>query len=232
MNAIRLYGRYVGVSLRSQMQYPAWFLLTSAGAFAATGVDFLATWALFARFRQVAGWHLGEVALFYSVIGVSFALADGLTRGFDIFGDQFVRTGDFDRLLVRPRSTVLQLLGYELRATRIGRLAQALVVGIIAIRLTGITWHVTAWATLSASSATTERTSATRLAKPQITQPQQLGRGTPSIPKRLATIQRTSAATTPARPAAPAPSTTWSTTSITTPAGGPPSRSRAARGRA
>ncbi len=148
MNAIRLYGRYVGVSLRSQMQYPASFLLTSAGAFAATGVDFLATWALFARFRQVAGWHFGEVALFYSVIGVSFALADGLTRGFDIFGDQFVRTGDFDRLLVRPRSTVLQLLGYELRATRIGRLAQALVVGVVAIRLTGITWHLAPWATL------------------------------------------------------------------------------------
>jgi ABC-2 type transport system permease protein len=148
VNAIRLYGRYVGVSLRSQMQYPASFLLTSAGAFAATGVDFLATWALFARFRQVAGWHFGEVALFYSVIGVSFALADGLTRGFDIFGDQFVRTGDFDRLLVRPRSTVLQLLGYELRATRIGRLAQALVVGVVAIRLTGITWHLAPWATL------------------------------------------------------------------------------------
>src|SRR4051812_17984427 len=122
------------------MQYPASFLLTSAGAFAATGVDFLATWALFARFRQVAGWHFGEVALFYSVIGVSFALADGLTRGFDIFGDQFVRTGDFDRPLVRPRSTVLQLLGYELRATRIGRLVQAALAWALAVHLTGIAW--------------------------------------------------------------------------------------------
>ena len=148
MNAIRLYRRYIGASLRSQMQYPASFLLTSAGAFAATGVDFLATWALFARFRQVGGWRFGEVALFYAVIGVSFALADGLTRGFDVFGDQFVRTGDFDRLLVRPRSTVLQLLGYELRATRVGRLAQALVVGVIALRLTSIVWSWTAWATL------------------------------------------------------------------------------------
>ena len=148
MNGIRLYGRYIGASLRSQMQYPASFLLTSIGAFAATGVDFLATWALFARFRQVAGWHFGEVALFYAVIGVSFALADALTRGFDLFGEQFVKTGDFDRLLVRPRSTVLQLLGYELRATRAGRLAQALVVGYIAIRLTNVAWSWAAWATL------------------------------------------------------------------------------------
>jgi ABC-2 type transport system permease protein len=148
MNDIRLYGRYVRASLRSQMQYPGSFILTSLGAFAATGVDFIATWALFARFRQVAGWHFGEVALFYAVIGISFALADGLTRGFDVFGEQFVKTGDFDRVLVRPRSTVLQLLGYEFRATRIGRLLQALVVGAIAVKLTSITWTWQAFATV------------------------------------------------------------------------------------
>jgi ABC-2 type transport system permease protein len=148
VNAIRLYGRYIGASFRSQMQYPASFLLTSAGAFAATGVDFIATWALFLRFRQVQGWRIGEVALFYGVIGASFALADGLTRGFDVFGEQFVKTGDFDRVLVRPRSTVLQLLGYELRATRVGRLAQALLVGYIGIRLTSVSWSWMTWATL------------------------------------------------------------------------------------
>src|SRR6185436_4727086 len=125
MNAIRLYRRYVGASLRSQMQYPGAFLMTSVGAFAATGIDFLAAWALFARFHQINGWRFGEIALFYGVIGVSFALADGLTRGFDVFGEQFVKTGAFDRVLVRPRSTVLQLLGHEFRATRIGRLLQA-----------------------------------------------------------------------------------------------------------
>lgn len=148
MNAIRLYGRYVGTSLRAQMQYPESFLLTAAGAFVATGVDFIAMWALFARFGQIAGWRFGEVALFYAVIGVSFALADGLTRGFDVFGEQFVKTGDFDRLLVRPRSTVLQLLGYEFRATRIARLAQAAVVWVLAVRLTSISWTWAVWGTL------------------------------------------------------------------------------------
>src|SRR5690349_15742938 len=130
------------------MQYPGSFLLTSLGAFAATGVDFIAIWALFSRFRQVAGWRFGEVALFYGVISVSFALADALTRGFDVFGDQFVKTGDFDRVLVRPRSTVLQLLGYEIRATRIGRLAQGALVWVVAVHLTSIDWTVGVWLTL------------------------------------------------------------------------------------
>jgi ABC-2 type transport system permease protein len=148
VNAIRLYRRYVGVSLRSQMQYPGSFALTSIGAFVATGVDFIAVWALFSRFRHIEGWQFGEIALFYGVISVAFAIADGLTRGFDLFGEMFVKTGDFDRLLVRPRSTVLQLLGYELRATRIGRLAQGLLVWFVATQLTPIAWTWSTWATL------------------------------------------------------------------------------------
>src|SRR6476469_797876 len=130
------------------MQYPGSFLLTSVGAFVAPGIDFIAVWALFSRFRQIEGWQFGEVALFYGVIGVAFALADGLTRGFDIFGEEFVKTGDFDRLLVRPRSTVLQLLGYELRVTRIGRLAQGVLAWAVGVRLLHVDWTTTSWAML------------------------------------------------------------------------------------
>jgi viologen exporter family transport system permease protein len=148
VHALRLYGRYVGASLRSQMKYPGAFLLTSAGAFGSTVVELLAMWALFARFRQVDGWRFDEVLIFYGVIGVAFGLADGFTRGFDIFGEQFVKTGDFDRLLVRPRSTVLQLLGYELRATRIGRLAQGALAWGIGMRLSQVPWTWETWAIL------------------------------------------------------------------------------------
>lgn len=149
MNAVRLYGRYVATSLRAQMQYPGAFLATSLGAFASTITDFIAIWALFARFRKIEGWQFGEVALLYGVISVAFAFADALTRGFDVFGEYFVKTGDFDRVLVRPRSTVLQLLGYELRATRLGRLAQGVVAWTVGAQLTAIDWTWAVWATLA-----------------------------------------------------------------------------------
>jgi ABC-2 type transport system permease protein len=149
MNALRMYARYVGVSLRSQMVYPAAFAWSSFGAFATTIVDFFGVWALFARFDQVAGWRFAEVALLYGVVSVSFAIADAVTRGFDIFGELFVKTGDFDRLLVRPRSTVLQLLGYELRASRIGRLGQGVLAWVIAAQLSTVPWSWGAAGTLA-----------------------------------------------------------------------------------
>ena len=149
MNALRLYGRYIATSIRSQAQYPASVIATSVGAFAATITDFVGIWALFARFHRLEGWAFGEVALLYGVVSVSFALADSLTRGFDVFGEQFVKTGDFDRLLVRPRSTILQLLGYELRVTRIGRLAQGMLAWGVGVHLSHIGWSPTSWAILA-----------------------------------------------------------------------------------
>jgi ABC-2 type transport system permease protein len=122
------------------MQYPASFPLLSLAQFANTAISFVAVWALFARFGQIGGWSLGEVALFYGVIDIAFAVADTISRGFDVFGPQFVKTGNFDRLLLRPRLTVLQLLGHELVLTRIGRMAQAVLVLAVAAHLVKIGW--------------------------------------------------------------------------------------------
>jgi ABC-2 type transport system permease protein len=141
MNALRLYGRYVGASLRAQAQYPTATLLLMAGHAAATAVEILGVFALFHRFGQVKGWTFGEVALFYGLINITFSIADMLTRGFDVFGTDFVRTGAFDRVLLRPRSATLQLIGYEIRLSRFGRMLQGLAVVILATKLAPIHWE-------------------------------------------------------------------------------------------
>jgi len=140
MNALRLYGRYVSASIRAQAQYPGATLLLTAGHFAATAIEILGVFALFHRFGEVRGWSFGEVALFYGLINITFSIADMLTRGFDVFGTDFVRTGAFDRVLLRPRSATLQLLGYEVRLSRVGRMLQGLAVVVLATHLAPIDW--------------------------------------------------------------------------------------------
>ena len=142
MGAFALYLRYARVSLRAMMQYPNSFLLGLAGNFTANAVEFVGVWALFARFKHVLGWNFLEVALFYGVINMAFSIADVTTRGFDVFGTHFVRTGDFDRLLLRPRSAPLQLLGYEVRLSGAGRGVQGLIVFLIAVSLLHRNWDL------------------------------------------------------------------------------------------
>ena len=137
MGALRLYLRYAAASVRAQFSYPGTLSMMITGQFLVTVIEFIGIWALFRRFGQIGGWRLGDVALFYGLVSVTFSIADAVTRGFDIFGSVFVKTGGFDRLLLRPRSLVLQLMGYELRLTRIGRLAQGLAVFALGAALTG-----------------------------------------------------------------------------------------------
>ncbi len=136
MNALALYGRYAATSIRSQMAYPGSLLMMTLGQFLVTIIEFAGIWALFARFGHIAGWRLGEVALFYGLVSVTFSIADTITRGFDVFGSAFVKTGGFDRLLLRPRSPALQLLGHEFRLTRIGRFTQGSAVFVLGAVLT------------------------------------------------------------------------------------------------
>ena len=111
----------IRASVRSQMQYRASFILWSVGNFSSVGVELLGLWALFARFGDLPGWTLAQVAVLYGIVILAFALAEMAGRGFDQFAS-LVRSGDFDRFLLRPQPTALLLAGQIFELSRVGRL--------------------------------------------------------------------------------------------------------------
>jgi ABC-2 type transport system permease protein len=140
MNGPLLYLRYAANCLRAQMLYPTAFLLRFASQFLITIAEFGGLFALFVRFGHIGGWHFAQIALFYGAVSTSFAFAEMTSRGFELFGPQFVKTGDFDRILLRPRSEALQLAGFEFGFTSIGRVLQGVLALGIAINLLPIGW--------------------------------------------------------------------------------------------
>ena len=140
MGALPLFLRLVRASVGGQARYPASALLLTVGQFLGTGIEMVAVWALFHRFGSVQGWHIGEVALFYGLVNCMFAIADALGRGFDVLGTEFLRTGAFDRLLLRPRPLALQLMGHDFRISRLGRLLQGVAVLVFATHQAPIAW--------------------------------------------------------------------------------------------
>lgn len=143
MSGLRLLLRLVAASLRAQAQYPGSTIMLTVGQFLGNGIELLALWALFDRFGNVQGWHFGEVAVFFGLVHMMFALADLICRGFDVLGTEFLRTGDFDRVLLRPRAATLQLIAYDFRISRFGRFAQGLIVLLIGAKAAGVDWNAT-----------------------------------------------------------------------------------------
>ena len=135
MQAIRTYFVLALSDVRSQMQYRASFAMQTLGNFLASCVDFLGIAALFSSFGALQGWSLYEVAVLFGIVNLSFALAEGIGRGFDEFA-RTIREGNFDRVLLRPRGTLFQVLASRLEISRVGRLLQG--AAVLALGLAGL----------------------------------------------------------------------------------------------
>ncbi len=139
-DAMKLYGRYVSIHVKSLMQYKVSFLLMAIAQFMVSFNVFLGVFFMFQRFSAVGEFTYSQVVLCFSIFLMEFSLAECVGRGFDVFSTM-VRKGEFDRVLVRPRGLILQVLGSRFELTRIGRMVQALVMFVYGIRGSGIVWN-------------------------------------------------------------------------------------------
>lgn len=127
------------IQLRSQMQYKSSFFMLCIGQFLASFSYFLGMYFLFDRFHAVEGFTFESVLLCFCTTLLSFAIAECFGRGFDLF-PRMLGNGEFDRVLLRPRSPILQVLGQRMELSRIGRVIQAIVVLIYTIPRCGVVW--------------------------------------------------------------------------------------------
>lgn len=132
-------GRLLAARLRGDMQYRASFLIQLAGNTAIHVAELAAIVILFANFGSLGGWSVGEVAFLYGLSCVSFGVAHTLTAGFASFSTLVVR-GGFDRMLVRPLGTMLQVLASDLQLRRLGESLQGVAALLFAVRLVEIDW--------------------------------------------------------------------------------------------
>ncbi len=136
---MRLYLKYASIILRGQMQYKVSFVLTAIGQFLVSFTGFLGVYYMFNRFNSVDGFTFSQVLLCFGVLLASFSLAECFVRGFDTFRG-IISNGEFDRIMVRPRNEILQVLSARIDFSRIGRFLVSVGLLVYAIANSGVTW--------------------------------------------------------------------------------------------
>lgn len=139
--SLKLLFRLLKVQVRSQLQYPVSFIMEVLSSAFTLGFFFVAFALAFARFDQIGGWTLGEVAFIWGITEFSFGIMDMVFSGFDYdaFGP-LVRKGLFDQLLLRPVNITLQVFGSRFVLRRLGKIAEGLIIFLYGLSLIDVSW--------------------------------------------------------------------------------------------
>nr|WP_313073988.1 ABC-2 family transporter protein [Lacrimispora sp.] len=139
MNSIGLYKKYCLIHLKCVMQHKVSFFLTTFGLFLMSFNIFLGVYFMMVRFHQVNGFSYQEVLLCFSITLMSFTIAEAFFRSLDTF-DSIIRSGEFDRILLRPRNCLFTVICSKIDFTRIGRLLQTILMFVYGILFSSIHW--------------------------------------------------------------------------------------------
>jgi len=146
-DTVAIYLRLVQARVRAQWQYRASLLLQMVGSFFLSFADLLVVLIIFAHLPVLAGWSLGEVAFLYGTSYVTFQLTDIAVGQLDEL-PQLIISGQFDLLLIRPISTLMQAVTTDFALRRLGSLLQGLVALGLAFSLVRIHWSAVKLAVL------------------------------------------------------------------------------------
>ena len=136
---MRLYFKFFSIHFRSAMTYRSSFFLSCLGHLLITANVFLSVVFLMDRFESVGGYTLPQLSLCYAVILAGTSLAECFARGIDAFG-RILSQAQFDRIMLRPRPLLSQVLCQDMKPTMLARLLQAVIMLAWAIPSGAVHW--------------------------------------------------------------------------------------------
>ncbi len=125
--------------IRGQASYRTSFALDLLGNALTPVFELFALFAFFRITHTLGGFTAHQVLAMYGLSATAFALSDLAVGNIERLR-QYVRAGTFDAVLVRPLSTLWQLVALDFSTRRVSRVAVALIVFVVALSGLPIDW--------------------------------------------------------------------------------------------
>lgn len=109
MGEVRIALQSLKMSLRTRMQYRVDTLVATFAVFIRESANIIAIYLALLKFDRINSWNVNEMLFLYSILFLTYAFVVSLFADLRQFSDT-IRDGRFDRLLVRPRGLLLQLI--------------------------------------------------------------------------------------------------------------------------
>jgi ABC-2 type transport system permease protein len=141
---LQLYGKFIGIAIRSRMQYRSDFIFGIIGIFVLNGVNLALIWVMINRFKSLAGWAFWEIVMLYGTFLLSHSIYAVFFWHLSWLEDDIVH-GRFDQYLIRPCNPHLQILGREVNYMGVGDVVFASTIFGLAYTKLDLNWGVQKW---------------------------------------------------------------------------------------
>jgi len=121
-----LLGEYFVQYAKVRVSYRGDFFISLATSFAATLFALAFVVVLFQKVPQLAGWRFEEVLFLYGFSLLPYGLFNLLSLNLYDFGNDYIIEGKFDRVLLRPVSSLFQVLFQSFRIEALQEVATGL----------------------------------------------------------------------------------------------------------
>src|SRR5512142_3320186 len=136
----RLYWYFLVQRFKILMEYRVNFLIGASSTFFLQGSAILAIWVVMRQIPSLNGWSFDEVILIYGLVTLSKSINHMFADNLWTIGQQYIRTGGFDRFLVRPIDPLFHLLADRFCHDGIGNFLVGLALVIKSTTSLGIQW--------------------------------------------------------------------------------------------
>ena len=140
MDTLKLYWKSMGILMKSQLQYPASFIMQTIAQLVMEGGELLAVILIVDRFDSLNQWMPGDLYFFFGMMSVTFYLTEFLGRGVTGAFPSMVRSGQLDTLLLRPRGVLTQVLCSAIDPRRVACIAVGTAALILGSKMAGVEW--------------------------------------------------------------------------------------------
>jgi len=135
-----LFGEYFSQYAKVRIGYRGDFIVSLLTSFAATIFQIAFVVVLFEKAPQLGGWRFEEVLFLYGFALIPYGLFNVISMNLYDFGNNYIIEGKFDRILLRPISSLFQVLFETFRIESFQEVATGIFCMVWAARRLGIVW--------------------------------------------------------------------------------------------
>ncbi|MGM9986966.1 MAG: ABC transporter permease [Bacillaceae bacterium] len=137
----KLYLIYFSSHLKVMMEYKADFLIGMGSVLVENFVNIFFLGIVFSNVQLINGWNFYEILFIYAIAFLGRSIHHIFFDNLWTLGWQYIRNGNFDRILLRPANPLFQVLAERVQQDGFGQLVIGILVLFYSTSHLSITWN-------------------------------------------------------------------------------------------